>query len=234
MNYLLVLLGILLIIIAYILYIKALGNNSVLGKNTYLKTTVPPVDLTTLSNPGSSRFAYSFWVYVNELTGTAATVPIFTVYNSAANSNASAILLFGVSPSDMTLNLQIAPKDGNLTSATKVTVPVMKNFPLQKWVFVVASFDNAQLDLYVDGKIVNSRVLSITPALPVGTGANIGFGTGDMYISTLNRQTSPMDPQTAWTNYMSGNAGFANIFSTYGLDMTFNKDSVIAQKFTIF
>jgi hypothetical protein len=229
MNYLLVLLGILLIIIMYIIYIKVLGDTSVLNKNTYLKTSVPPVDLKTLTTPGSSRFAYSFWVYVNELTASGVT-PIFTVFKETADT--SGIFRVQLNTTDIILNVLIAPKDSDLSSA--VTVPIMKNFPLQKWVCVVVSLDNSQLDLYVDGKIVNSRVLPITPALPVGTGANIKFGTGDMYISTLNRQTTPMDPQTAWTNYMSGNAGFVNMFSTYGLDVNFNRDSVVAQKFTIF
>lgn len=232
MNYLLVLLGILLIIIMYILYIKVLGDTSILSKNTYLKTSVPPVDLKTLTKPGSSRFAYSFWVYVNELS---ATTPIFTVYKETADI--AGIFSVKLNTTEMTLNVLIAKTNSTITGTEGtdfVTVPIMKNFPLQKWVCVVVSLDNSQLDLYVDGKIVNSRVLAITPALPIGTGANIKFGTGDMYISTLNRQTTPMDPQTAWTNYMSGNAGFANMFSTYGLDMTFNRDSVVAQKFTIF
>jgi len=232
MNYLLVLLGILLIVIVYILYIKVLGNTSVLSKNTYLKTSVPPVDLKTLSTPGSSRFAYSFWVYVNELTSD---TPIFTVYKEAAD--AVGIFKVQLDASEISLKVKIANTNSTITGTegtNLVTVTIMNNFPLQKWVCVVVSLDNSQLDLYVDGKIVNSRVLAITPALPVGTGANIKFGTGDMYISTLNRQTSPMDPQTAWTNYMSGNAGFANMFSTYGLDVNFNQDNVLAQKFTIF
>jgi len=230
MNYLLILLGIVLIFVFYIIYIKLLGNKSVLSKNTYLKTSVPAVDLNTLAKPGSSRYAYSFWLHVNNLT---ATVPVFTVFRGSGDT--TGIFKVELNPSGIILNLKLASGTNNIGDGSALTIPITPNFPLQKWVFVIISLDNKQLDLYLDGKIVNSRMLTITPAVPDGSSPSIAFGNGDMFISQLNRQTTPMDPQTAWSAYMSGNGnGFSSLFSSYGLNLIFSKDQVEQQNIAVF
>lgn len=226
MNYLLILLGIVLIFIIYTLYVKLLGDNSVLSKNTYLKTSIPPVDLNTLANPGSTRYAYSFWLHVNNLT---TDVPVFTVLKGSGDTSG----IFKVElATTLVLSVKIANKSSVIDANTK-PIQIAPNFPLQKWVFVIISLENSQLDLYLDGKIVNSRLLASPPAIPDGIGPSITFGNGDMFISKLNRQPKPMDPQTAWSMYMSGN-GFSNLFSSYGLNMVFSKDQVEQKNFAIF
>lgn len=230
MNYLLILLGIILIFVIYALYIKLLGNTSVLSKNTYLKTSIPAVDLNTLAKSGSTRYAYSFWLYVNNLSNT---TPIFTVLKGSGDT--TGIFKVELNPTGIAMNVIIAKAGETITGVNTQTIKITPNFPLQKWVFVVISLDNTQLDLYLDGKIVNSRMLSITPAVPEGTNPSIVFGNGDMFISQLNRQTTPMDPQTAWSTYMSGNGnGFSSMFSSYGLNMIFSKNQVEQQNIAIF
>jgi hypothetical protein len=202
----------------------------VLSKNTYLKTTVPAVDLNTLSKSGSSRYAYSFWLYVNNLTSDK---DIFTVLKGSGDT--IGIFKIYLSTTDMNLKVKIANKGESISGSNAKDITITKNFPLQKWVFVIVSLDNNQLDLYLDGKIVNSQMLNITPAVPDGTNPSIAFGNGDMFISILNRQTSPMDPQTAWSAYMSGNGnGISSMFSSYGLNMIFSKDQVEQQNIAIF
>jgi hypothetical protein len=213
------------------LYIKLLGDNSVLSKNTYLKTTVPAVDLTTLAKPGSTRYAYSFWLYVNNLKSGTNTNTVFTVLRAAGTAG---IFKVGFDQMDIKLNVTIANDTESITESSAKTITITPNFPLQKWVFVIISLDNTQLDLYLDGKIVNSQVLTIKPAVPDGIDPSITFGIGvDMFISKLNRQTTPMDPQTAWSMYMSGN-GYSSLFSSYGLNMIFSKDQVEQKNIAIF
>ena len=41
------------------------------------------------------------------------------------------------------------------------TIEVVNNFPLQKWVYILISYDNNICDIYLDGKMVKSVQLSI-------------------------------------------------------------------------
>ncbi len=115
-------------------------------------------------------------------------------------------------------------------------INVTDNFPLQKWVFIVVSVDNYIVDVYLDGKLVKS--VQISQVNPDST-SNVYVGSGyDAYIANFQRWSYPLDPQTAWNSYMSGNGG-SSLGSmlgvnNYHMNMNILKGDVEQGKITFF
>jgi hypothetical protein len=56
----------------------------------------------------------------------------------------------------------------------------------------------------------------------------------DIYVSLFMRWSSPMDPQTAWNTYMSGNGqSTASQWTAYGVDLSLLKNSVEQSRFSL-
>jgi hypothetical protein len=84
-----------------------------------------------------------------------------------------------------------------------ITTTITTNFPLQKWVQVIISIDNYLLDLYLDGKLMNSIVKGNTITKP-SIKDSITFSKNDLYVSGLNINPSPITSSSAMENYKIG------------------------------
>ena len=227
MNYTLVILGVILLVIIYILYKVISEQGKVISKRIDLSNSNGTISYSTLSNPKSSRYSMSIWVYIDTLNPSTET-EIFKVENSGTT------MMRLYSDPDTTLKYQI-----NTTTNGLVTHEVMTNFPLQKWVCVVISVDNKIVDLYIDGKLIRSTQLD---TMPVATSkeSTVSYGlctTGCKgYISKFERIPRPMDPSTAWSKYMDGNGGnyFSKLLSSYGGRLTITKDDLDLRQFNLF
>ena len=216
-------LGIVLIIVFYFLYAWLTGStSSVISSNTYLGSGSPPVSMTTLSNPGSTRYAYSAWYFVNSLMASGNTT-LFSVTGPSSPQFTLYITTSGVLQADV------------LVGTTTNTYTIAPNFPLQKWEYVVISVDNSLMDIYLEGKLIKSYQLSSSPAIPTAT-STITFGQIDAYVSNFKRLPNPMDPTTAWTTYMAGNgsSSILNTFSKFGVNVDLTKDNVVQKTVSIF
>jgi hypothetical protein len=57
------------------------------------------------------------------------------------------------------------------------------------------------------------------------------------YLAKFVRNTSPIDPQTAWNNYTTGNgisSSMSSLLGNYGATIIFNKDSAEYSKLKVF
>lgn len=138
------------------------------------------------------------------------------------------------------------------------TLKITDNFPIQKWVYIIISSDSGFFDCYLDGKLVKSQKVmvegtNILPAQPPDDKTEIALGnTGNWTTTTpspkclegtpnglnaniakFKRWTNSMDPQTAWTSYMSGN-GQNNYLSTFGANIQINKDNLLYSSVPLF
>jgi len=234
-----IILGIVIIILIYILYKYFTTTTSTLGTIIDLSKTSPSTAFTkreNIVNSISSRYSYTVWVYID--TWDPSEKKDIFYRNKVAAS------LPGVSPatperSDIRLYLdQSSPtlKCEFYTNISQIqpteTITITNNFPVQKWVCVVISVDNRIIDCYIDGKLVTSQQLKNQPIL---TDSDIFVGKFKAHLAKFQRTTSPIDPQTAWSNYMSGNGGnsLKKMFSSYGVDVSFKKDNIEQQKFSI-
>jgi hypothetical protein len=224
-----IILGIVIILLIYVLYKYFSKSSSSLGALIDMSTTSSSVPLITkdkVVNSTSARFSYGIWVYINTWD-TTLTKNIFYRQNSTTTTKYD-IRLY-LDPNSPTLYCDFYTQQD--TAATE-TIAITSNFPIQKWVYIIVSVDSKLVDTYIDGKLITSQELK---ALPYVSDTDIFVGNFKAYAAQFQRWTSPMDPQTAWKNYMSGNGGSAltKMFSSYGIDISFKKDNVEQNKFKL-
>jgi len=226
-NYTLIILGIILVIVIYIVYLTIKSKGVSVTKKIYLMDTNSDVPMKDLVNPVSTSYYYSLWVYVNTIaTGD---TKLFSIENSS-----SAIFFKLFITGDSKLKYSITTTAAG-SASPEITNEIMTNFPLQKWVCIVVSVDNTIADLYIDGKLIRSQQLKDNKA-PVRESKITYQSSVDAYITKFERQAIPMDPATAWSNYMAGNGGnyLSSLFSSYGMNVTLTKDQIDYNQFTLF
>jgi hypothetical protein len=231
-----IILGIVIILLIYVLYKYFSKSSSSLGALMDLSTTSSTVPLITkdkVVNSTSARFSYGIWVYINTWDSSQ-TKNIFYRQNSTTSTKYDIrVYLDKTSP---TLSCDFYTQQINSTTGASdpgtETVAITSNFPIQKWVYIIVSVDSKLVDTYIDGKLITSQELK---ALPYVSDTDIFVGNFKAYAAQFQRWTSPMDPQPAWKNYMSGNGGSAltKMFSSYGIDISFKKDNVEQNKFKL-
>uniref|UniRef100_A0A6C0JJ62 LamG-like jellyroll fold domain-containing protein n=1 Tax=viral metagenome TaxID=1070528 RepID=A0A6C0JJ62_9ZZZZ len=251
MNTVVIVLGIIIVFLIYILYTYYSNLAVTLSPSASLTTQVPAIS--NINNPGASRYAYGIWIFINSWDPS---VP----HTLFARSKNIAVYLDKSSPT-----LYVKMFMGNSTAGGwSAPLQITDNFPIQKWVHVIASVDNQFLDLYLDGKLVtshrflnidattNAQVMPMVPstdskANPVYVGNPTTFtpaftdGTNaqtyDAYITKFKRwESGPVDPQTAWNAYMEGNGSSSILGSlgAYGVNLTVLKNNVENSKLVIF
>jgi hypothetical protein len=223
MNIVAIILAIVVVVLFYILYKYFLVKSTELSKTASLSATNPAIPIT--NNPSSLRYAYGIWIYVNSWnTGVSKTI--------FSRTNNIKLYLDSTAP---VLKCDIAMNGGS-----RKTLEITDNFPLQKWAHVVVSVDNQYVDAYLDGKLIKSGRMvdgQNGPATPTGKDIIIGGGTTfDAYISKFQHWAEPVDPQTVWSEYMSGNGqgGITSAISSYGINLSIIKDNIEQSKYSIF
>jgi hypothetical protein len=211
MNFIVIGLGITIIVLLYLLYTYYNTSSKALLKTASLKASNPSI--TSISEPRSSRYAYGIWTYVNSWDNTNTKV----IFSRANN------LKLYLSASEPSLYCDVYMNDGS----TKTTL-ITDNYLIQRWVHIIISLDNQFLDCYLDGKLVKSSRLygtsktpTSTPAIPPSDTTPIIIGSSnpfDAVVSNFVRWTNPMDPDTAWKTYLSGNGlqTLGSSFNSYG------------------
>jgi hypothetical protein len=250
-------------------------KETVITQKLDLSVAQSEIPIEKIVDPGAVRYAYEFWVYVNQYNGakqnlfyresgknnsdcaegTAATAETAATAATPATPakfetkptmvNNIGINISGTSPS-LTIeyvknNTPVEATPINLCKGArqaneKGTLVVTDNFPVQTWVNVIVSVDNAYIDTYINGKLTKS-ILEKDGIIPPSTENPIKFGQANgTTLAKLTRFTTPIDPQTAWDKYSAGNG--ANALSKYlgtlGMDVSLKKDNVEYSKLNIF
>ena len=222
-----IILGVILIVLLYILYMYIRTDKELLQEYVHLDNNLEPI--TDLEKPESSRYAYGFWIYVNTWDSSTQKT-IIEIENSMK-----------VYLDAQTASLMVDIPTGEGSSEP---IQVTNNFPLQKWAHVIVSVDNEFIDCYLDGKLVRSARIytpgqdgsaAIKPLIP-SSSAKLMFGSNfDAYMSRLKRWTYPINPQKAYDEYMKGNGqgNFAGV-PVYGLDLKVLKDNELYKEINVF
>jgi hypothetical protein len=194
MNVTVIALGVVVIVLLYFLFKMFYKQVAGIDKK-YLKDGSTSIDKSKINNNKSTRYNYSTWVYVNTWDNFEKTL----IKKSDNTSTEFRLYLDSLSP---TLKCSIAT-----SSASEPVIQITDNFPVQKWVYVIVSVDNQIVDCYLDGKLVLSKKLTGTLSTPLDSNITLGQDTNkpDIYLVSPKREPTPMDPQTAWNNYLMGN-----------------------------
>jgi hypothetical protein len=263
MNPTMIIMGVVIVLLLY-MYFFYNTKETVITQKLDLTTAQPEIPIENIIDPGAARYAYEVWVYVNQYSGTqqdlfyresgtsngdctsgntAATAATFTT--NQRNVKNIGINISGTSPTLVVeyIKNNVAVAASPINSCTgarqsneKGALVVTDNFPVQTWVHVIVSVDNAYIDTYVNGKLTKS-ILEKDGIKSPSTTHSIQFGKSPgTTLAKLTRFTTPIDPQTAWDKYSSGNG--ANTLSKYlgtlGMDVSLKKDNVEYSKLNIF
>ena len=244
-----IILAILLFIALYFLYVYLLANgtsppqknlkNDSVGSiavvdtkineepsyyNTYRYSYAVWVNVKNLSNQNDkSKFATqnasNNIMYLNDTGGNANTTGWSPAgSNDATNKNDNTKVYFSLDLySDTSAYVSLA-------GLTKRSTLITSNFPLQKWTYVIISFDNKTVDLYLDGKLVRSLTLDKSPTPINAATSTMTFGKADVDVMNYTRYNYTMDPQTAWNNYKAG-LNTTGGSTSYKLNLHINKDN---------
>lgn len=188
MNYVIIVLGIIIVFLLYYMYIWLL-TPPVIKRTAKLNETNPPIAY--LKDPTSLHYSYGVFLYVNSWDNTKEKVIIsrdknFTLYLDATTP---------------TLYCKMYLDDD-----TTQLITITNNFPLQKWVYIVLSVDSQIIDVYLNGKLVLSQKLTKNPKMPGDATVPLLLGGADIWdasVADLIRIPRPMSPQEVINNYVS-------------------------------
>ena len=208
-----VIIVILLIIIVYFVWTMLSSSSSTASTGGSDAKTKTPLAITQ-----SNSFTFSTWLAINDWT-------------TSGNGN-----IISTTTGDFSLTLGKTSNDLILTIAGTPPVTLPSIVPLQTWASIIVSVNNgSSVDIYINGKLVQTTSLSSPYTLPAGN-VNVG-GSITGYISTTFTTTS-MSPQDAWNIYSSGygsgtGSSISDFFNKYKVRFAFVKDNVELSKLDI-
>jgi hypothetical protein len=112
----------------------------------------------------------------------------------------------------------------------------LENVPLQKWSNLIISVNDRNMELYLDGKLVKTCILSGVPEQATDSMVHITpgsdndsnkFGFGG-FVSNFRHIGKAINPREAWKIYKNGygqGGMFSNIFKSYGLKFALTKNN---------
>ena len=225
MNWLLIL-GIVAVLIGlYLLYLWFQNYTTIAANEVNLNNANPSVAITT--NPTSYQYSIGTWVYVNSWNNNSIK-PILSVPNQLS------LYLDKTTP---TLFFDISQNCANGQHPSPPLV-VTDNFPLQRWTYVTIVVDNYFVDMYLDGKLLQSMKLNCMQSIPTNTSVSIHLGgnptvINDIMVTKTYRWSYVMGPTDVWKQYLGGN-GVSTSFSSYGMSIDILKNGQELNTYRLF
>ena len=215
---------ILFIILLYVLsWLFSTGRT--LSNLADAKTAVV-IPSTSLKNGGSTNYAYSIWIYVDDW--------------AYRYGQEKIIFLRGAIGSIFTPAISLMPNDNTavitMTTASEPFECNVPNIPLQKWTNLIVTLNNKSLDAYINGKLVKTCVL---PDVPVVNSEASVYLTPDGgfsgYTTRFQYWSTPISPQEAWNVYKKGPGGniFSSLLNQYKIQFNFLKGDDVQASLTL-
>jgi hypothetical protein len=175
-----------------------------------------------LPNSFKANSSVSVWFYIKDWANSA---NIITFYNTGGAASGSEV--FKAYLKNDTNTVVIQPKFANATDCE------IAEFPLQKWVSLIISFNGSAMDVYVDGKLVKSCVVNTGSDLAKTQSIVLGdeptaVGNKDVgFITNVKLKSTPIAPQEAWDIYSQGFGGspWSDLLNKYKVKLSFIVDN---------
>jgi hypothetical protein len=228
MNILTIFIFILVVILIYAVYkLMTKTTTNVSGFSDASKSLSVPC----AKFGANTNYGYSVWIYVDSwITSSSDTVLKKNILTRCVG-NAPAFNLY----------LDNAQNNLKLLMSNNTKSCDIKNIKLQKWVNITMSVYGNTVDLYLDGKLVRTCVLTDIPngpkiedtlfvggAYTITKGACKGDSEGDLrgYISNVVYKSDYFTPEEAWNIYSAGysGAGMFDFVNRYKLNFSVIKD----------
>jgi len=217
MNSKLVLAVVVILLLLYVIFkalttnYTSLGSMQKWGNETTLQGS-------NLPSSFKANSAISIWFYIKKwVDGTK--VIVFKKVSE---------ILFNVEFKSGTNTIRIFPTSGASNENLDCEI---SDFPLQKWVNLIVSFNGSAMDVYVDGKLVKSCVVNLgsrlneTDTIVLGDNKRMTDDIG--FITNVKLKASPIAPQEAWDIYSQGFGGspWSDLLNKYKVKLSFIVDN---------
>lgn len=220
MNFQTILLGVIVIVILYLVwkYVFSDTTNQSLSMGGSAKTRHLIKANTLPGNPASVDFTFSVWIYVDNWQYKYSKPKV--IFRRSNGNNLSP----GVSlaPSTNDLDLSLTTVSGNVDNWS------VQNIPIQKWCNIIVATNNRTVDTYIDGKLVNTHVLSGVPKMDKNADIELtpekGFSGATSKFRYFSRTISPREAYEIYREGPGGNA-LTDLLNKYKLKMSFMKDN---------
>ena len=181
-----------------------------------------------------SNYAYSIWYYIDDWNYNYdkqkilfARIP-HSASDNLANDNPTPGVYFTANTND--LGVCLLTGEG-LTQETAI----VENVPIQKWTNVTISVYGQSLDIYLDGKLVQTKPLAnvayIDQEASVYITPNGGFSG---WTSKFAYYPNALNPQEVWDIYSAGygSSWLSNLFGKYNVKISFLENGTEDSSFT--
>jgi hypothetical protein len=237
MDYGTITLAFIALLLLYILYTIFFVSAQLISNpvDLHLLTATELVyDSAKLKNPGSTRYSYEAWIYIDaNAPGTNNVLFHRGKFFLALNGSSLKIYTTNTQPGSGTDgyvgNLSASRTNVYTPSGTDVpTATITNTFPFQRWAQVAVNVDGSSIDIYLEGQLVQ------TISANFGTSADLksaGLGAGNAVtigkLKDFIYKPTVISPQDVYNSYMRHNsvADMGGFFSKYGIDMSLLKNN---------
>lgn len=185
-----------------------------------------------LSTSPTSNYALSIWFYINDWNYKIGQQKVI-LDRRGKNSKPSPSITLGANKNNITVSMETHVAE-NLTETSNC---VINDVPLQRWTNLIMSINGRALDLYIDGKLVKTCILSGPPKnytkAPIQVTPDGGFSG---YTARLQYFSEPLSPSDAYDIYREGFSGKDSIFAglnKYKLKFAFLEDNKEVNSFEL-
>ena len=211
----------LIVIVVYVIY--SYFSNPLKTKLTGVTDGTKEITISSgkLASGKNDNYTYSIWMYINDWDYRYGEQKIVFGKTDGSKKPSPSVVL------DSTINdilVKIAVGKGSTIVTTRI-----QNVPLQSWFNVIVSVNTRVVDLYLDGKLVRTQLLSDVPSTPTTSPIHLtpdgGFSGQTAKFEYLGYAVNPTE---AYDIYRSGSGSgslFGSLFNKYRLKIAFMEDN---------
>ena len=157
MNILIVILGIVVLLLAYYIY-TIVTAVPVIGKNIDLTQLPVSIKSSSITNPYSANYTIGVWIYVSNFTSNN-TDGAFLMYGKADNRF---FLEMDTNTPDLYCNIKTTVNtQGNSPIYQRIKINnASESFPIQSWTYVTVSVSSTFIECYINGRFVSATKVS--------------------------------------------------------------------------
>lgn len=233
MDYGTITLAFIALLLLYILYTFFFVTSSLISNPIDLHVTSEYVyDTVKLKNPGSTRYYYEAYIYIDSNAPGTNNVIFHRGTNFYLALDGSVLKIYdgsGDSPGKIgTVSSGNVASFKYSTGGGNPTAIITNTFPFQKWVQVVINVDGNAVDVYLEGQLVQTFTANFGSSADLKTSGI--FAGNSMTVGKLKDfvyRPVVISPQEVYNSYMRHNslAGLGGFFSKYGIDMSIAKNN---------
>lgn len=180
---------------------------------------------------GTNDYTYSIWLYINDWNYRYGAKKVIISKTDTQNKPSPEIFLHE------TLNniiVRVNVYDVDAETRSRLDDCVLDNVPLQKWFNLIVTLNNRALDLYIDGKLVRTCVLSGVPKTnpesnivitPNSNGQPGGFSGKTAMFRYMGHAVNPRQAYDIYRQGFGGGSFLGGLMDKYGVKFSLMVDN---------